>query len=67
MNAEVECVPRHLMRPIHNPDNADHERTHLLHHGQLEVIADQLDGDMQGVMLIALLQEGGHHLAELLL
>jgi hypothetical protein len=32
---------------------------------QLEVIIDQLDGDTQGVMLVALLQEAVLHLAKL--
>ena len=45
MNTEVECVPRHLARLIHDLDDVDHERAHLLRRGQLEVIVDQLDGD----------------------
>ena len=67
MNTKAECVPRHLTRAIHDSDNADRERARLLRRGQLEVITDQLDGDAQGIMLVALLLEGGLHLAEFLL
>ena len=35
--------------------------------GQLKLVADQLDGDAQVVMFIALLLDGNLHLAELLL
>ena len=55
MNTEAECIPRHLAHSICDPDDMDYERARLLHRGQLEVIADQLDGDAQGVVLIALL------------
>ena len=42
-------------------------RAHLLLRGQFEDVEDQLNGDTEGIMLVALLQEGGLHLVELLL
>ena len=49
------------------PGGANRERACLLLWGQLELIADQLGGDAQVVMFVALFLEGVLHLAELLL
>ena len=67
MNAEAKRAPCHITCPVHDPGGANHERACLLLWGQLELIADQQDGDAQVVVFIALLLEGVLHLAELLL
>ena len=45
----------------------NYERACLLLRGQLELVADQLDDNVQVVVFIALLLEGVLHLTELLL
>ena len=55
------------MCPVHDPGGVNHEQACLLLRGQLELIADQLDGVVQVVVFVALLLEGVLHLAELLL
>ena len=67
MNAKVECAPCHITCLVHDPGGVNYDQACLLLWGQLELIADQLDGDMQVVMFVALLLEGVLHLAELLL
>ena len=67
VNAEAKRVPHDFTRSIRNPDDANREQACLLLQGQFEVIEDQLDGGAQGIVLVALLQEGGLHLVELLL
>ena len=52
---------------VHDPGGANRERACLLLRGQLKVIVDQLDGDAQVVVFVALLLEGVLHLTELLL
>ena len=45
MNAKAKHIPRDLAHPIRNLDGEDHERARLLLQVQLEVIANQLDGN----------------------
>ena len=54
MNAKVKHVPHDLTRSTHNSDGKNRERARLLLQGQLEVIVDQLDGDTQSIVLVAL-------------
>ena len=42
------------MRLIHDLDDVNYERARLLCRGQLEVAANQLDGDTQGITFFAL-------------
>ena len=67
VNTEAKRVPHDLTCSIHNPDGMNCVRAHLLLRGQFEDVEDQLNGDTEGIMLVALLQEGGLHLVELLL
>ena len=67
VNAKVKHAPCHITCPVRDPGGANRERACLLLRGQLELITDQLDGDAQVVMFIALLLESVLHLAELLL
>ena len=55
MNAKAKRIPRELTRSIHNLDGTNRERARLLLWGQFKVVTDQLDGDAQGIMLVALL------------
>ena len=67
VNAKAKCAPCHITCLIHDPGGMNRERACLLLRGQLELVADQLDGDAQLVVFVALLLEGVLHLAELLL
>ena len=67
VNAKAKRAPCHITCPVHDPGGANRERACLLLRGQLKVIVDQLDGDAQVVVFVALLLEGVLHLAELLL
>ena len=67
VNAKAKRAPHHITCPVHNLGGANHEGACLLLQGQLELVVDQLDGDAQVVMFVALLLEGVLHLAELLL
>ena len=55
IDAKAERAPRNVVHPIHDLDGMNHERVHLLRRGQLEIAADQLHGELQGIMLFALL------------
>ena len=63
--SEAHPLPYHV--PGCNLGGVNWEGACLLLRGQLELITDQLDGDAQVVMFIALLLESVLHLAELLL
>ena len=67
MNAEAKHAPCHITCPTRDLGGANHERACLLLQGQLKLVADQLDGDAQVVMFIALLLEGVLYLADILL
>ena len=67
VNAKAKRAPCHIMCPVHDPGDVNHEQACLLLQGQLELIVDQLDDDAQVVVFVALLLEGVLHLAELLL
>ena len=67
MNAKAKRGPCHITCPVHDPGGVNHEQACLPLQGQLELIVDQLDGDAQTIVFIALLLEGVLHLAELLL
>ena len=67
MNAKAKHAPCHITCLVHDLGGMNHERACLLLWGQLKLIAEQLDGDTQVVVFVALLLEGVLHLAELLL
>ena len=54
MDADVQGLPCECMRPIQDLGNSDYERACLHDRGDLEVIEDQPDGSVQGVVVVAL-------------
>ena len=67
VNAKATRAPCHITCLVRDLGGVNHERACLLLWGQIELVVDQLDGDAQVVMFVALLLEGVLHLAELLL
>ena len=66
VNTKVKRAPRHITCPVRNRGGVNRKGACLLLRDQLELIVDQLDGNAQVVMFVALLLEGVLHLAELL-
>ena len=65
MDTGVQGLPCERTRPIRDLGNSHYERAHLHGRGNPEVIKDQPDGNVQGVVVVALRLELSPHLREL--